>query len=94
MTTLHIEHSIHDFDLWKGAFARLADNRREAGVIGHRVAQPVDDPHYLVIDLDFTDLPRAEAFLDFLRTRVWASTEQSPALAGEVSTRILERADV
>jgi hypothetical protein len=94
MTTLHIEHSIHDFEVWRSAFARLADHRRKAGVIGHRVAQPLDDPHYLSIDLDFPDAPHAEAFLEFLQTRVWSSTEKSPALAGAVSTRILEPADV
>ena len=94
MTTLHIEHSIHDFEVWKGAFARLAGRRREAGVLGHRVARAVDDPHYVWIDLDFADARRAEAFLDFLRTRVWAAADQSPALAGAVSTRILERAAV
>jgi hypothetical protein len=93
-TTLHIEHSIHDFEMWKGAFARLADRRREDGVIGQRVARPVDDPHYVLVELDFTEARQAERFLEFLRTQVWTSAERSPALAGTVSTRILARADV
>jgi hypothetical protein len=93
-TTLHIEHAIHDFKTWKDAFSRLADRRREAGVVEHRVAQPVDDPYYVLVELDFAEAWRAEEFLEFLRTQVWTSPDRSPALAGAVSTRILERPEV
>ena len=90
MPTLHIEHAITDIDVWTGAFARFADARRQAGVRAHRVQQPVDDSHYVVIDLDFDTVEQAEAFLGFLRTRVWSSPESSPGLAGAPQTRILE----
>jgi hypothetical protein len=93
-TTVHIEHRIHDFDLWKGAFARLAGARDQAGVIAHRIAQPVGDAHQVVIDLDFAGADQAERFLTFLRTQVWASSEKSPALAGDISTTLLVLADV
>jgi hypothetical protein len=90
MTTLHIEHPITDFGVWKAAFDRFAERRRESGVRRHRVQQPVGDPHYVVIDLDFETAPEAAKFLDFLQTTVWASGENAPALAGAPQTRILE----
>jgi hypothetical protein len=93
-TTLHIEHQIHDFDLWKGAFAGLADARERAGVIAHRIAQPVGDAHQVVIDLDFARADQAEQFLTFLQTQIWTSSEKSPALAGGISTMLLDLTDV
>jgi hypothetical protein len=93
MTTLHIEHSIVDFATWRTAFDRFAEARAQAGVRAHRVQRPVDD-HYVVIDLDFDTAEQATRFLAFLRERVWSTPENSPALAGEVHTRVLEAADV
>lgn len=90
MPTLHIEHPIVDFDLWSGAFARFAEARARAGVRGHRVQRPVDDAHYVVIDLDFDSTGEVERFLAFLRARVWSSAESAPALAGTPRTSILE----
>jgi hypothetical protein len=57
---------------------------------GTGVQQPVGDPHYVVIDLDFETAPEAAKFLDFLQTTVWASGENAPAVAGAPQTRILE----
>lgn len=94
MPTLHIEHAISSFDDWRGAFDRFADRRTAAGVIAHRVQQPVDDPHYVVVDLDFSTEAEAQAFLGFLRSTVWASPENSPALVGAPQARILEPADM
>ena len=53
MTTLHIEHPITDLATWRAAFDRFADRRRQGGVSAERVQQPVDDDHYVVVDLDF-----------------------------------------
>ena len=89
MYTLHIEHPITDFDVWRQAFARFAPLRLAAGVRSHSVRRPVDDPRYVSIDLDFDTTAGAEAFLQTLRTRVWASPDSSPALAGDPVTRIL-----
>ncbi|KRC65601.1 hypothetical protein ASE12_13055 [Aeromicrobium sp. Root236] len=92
MTTLHIEHAIVDFELWSSAFDRFADFRTKAGVRGQRIQQPVDDPRYVVIDLDFDTVGEAETFLSFLREKVWSSPDSSPALVGEPQARILEPA--
>ncbi len=89
MVTLHIEHSISDFDTWRTAFARFADQRRQAGVCGHVVRRPVDDPHHVSIDLDFAEIEEAVGFERFLRTKVWADPANSPALSGTPTTSIL-----
>ena len=92
MTTLRIEHPIHDLAMWRNAFDRMADARQRGGVLSARVAQPVDDPHYVVVDLDFADVDQAKAFLTFLQTSVWSTPDRSPALAGAITTRLLQAA--
>ena len=89
MVTLHIEHPITDLSTWLGAFARFEDARRQAGVRAQRVRRPVDDDHYIYVELDFDSIEEAEAFKMFLDARVWASGDASPALAGEAKARVL-----
>jgi hypothetical protein len=90
VATLHIEHPITDFETWNEAFDRFAEARRRAGVRAHRVQRPVDDPLYVVIDLDFDTVDSAESFLGFLKANIWSNPANAPALAGEPITRILE----
>ncbi len=90
MPTLHIRHPITDYETWASAFDRFADARREAGVRTPRVRRPVDDPNYVVIDLDFDSTDKAVAFRRFLETRVWGIPENAPALVGSPETMILE----
>lgn len=90
MATLHIEHPVTDFGTWKAAFDRFAELRERSGVRGHRIQQPVDDPCYVVVDLDFQSADEAEKFLDFLQTKIWTSPQNAPGLAGTPHTKILE----
>ncbi len=92
MPTLHIAHEIVDFALWSAVFERFAEQRQRAGVRAHRLQRPVDDPHFVVIDLDFDTPEEAERFLGFLRTQVWSSSENAPALVGSPAVKILEPA--
>lgn len=92
MVTLHIEHPITDYGVWRDAFDGFAAVRREAGVVGERVTRPVDDDCYVVIGLDFDSAERATAFLRFLEERVWSSPASAPALAGRPRTAMLEPA--
>ena len=92
MNTLHIEHAITDFGVWKAAFDQFAQMRRDAGVRRHRVAQPVGDDRYVLIDLDFGTAAEAEKFVGFLQHNVW-HTGNAPALVGRPQTRVLELAD-
>ena len=93
MATLHIEHPITDYSQWRAAFDRLAPVRRKAGVVAARVARPVDDPHYIVVGLDFDTTEQATSFLHFLETQVWASPIAAPALGGRPRTAILSAED-
>ena len=90
MTTLRIEHAISDFQLWKTAFDSFAEVRANAGVRSSAIRQPVDDPGYLMLDLEFDSAERAEAFAVFLDQHVWSSPTASPGLAGTPQTRILD----
>lgn len=89
MVSLHIQHPITDLTTWTTVFERFAERRRQAGVLSETIRQPVDDDRFVVIDLDFETEDQASAFLDFLRTVVWANSEISPALAGRPDAKIL-----
>ena len=89
MTTLRIEHRITDFDSWKAAFDRDPIGRDRLGVRRHRVFRPVDDPNYVLIDLDFDNAGAAEACLAALHRDVWG-TAAGPALVGAPATRIID----
>ena len=92
MATLHIEHPITDFGTWQKAFNQFAPLRSQAGVRSQRVQQPVDDDHYVVIDLDFDTVEEAQTFLTLLKTNVWSSPTSSPALVGTPRTALLQNA--
>jgi hypothetical protein len=92
MITLHIEHPITDYRTWRAAFDSFAQRRLAGGVRAARIAQPVDDEHYIVIDLDFDTPEGATSFLAFLKNQVWASASTAPALAGAPRTSILQPA--
>ncbi|WP_226761112.1 hypothetical protein, partial [Arthrobacter sp. SO3] len=90
MYTLQIEHAIKDFGMWKTAFDRDPVNRAASGVTAHRISRPVEDPNYVVVELDFARQAEAESLLANLRTNVWTSAAAAPALQGAPTTRILE----
>jgi hypothetical protein len=81
-TTLKIEHAIVDFETWKQAFERDPIGRERSGVRRYRVFRPVDDPKYVIIDLDFDGPTQAQAFLESLRG-VWSRADLSPGLSRE-----------
>jgi hypothetical protein len=90
MITLRIEHAVNDYELWKTAFDNFAEARAKAGVRSVAIRRPVDDPKYLMLDLEFDTASGAEAFAGFLEQHVWSSPASSPALAGAPQTRILD----
>ena len=92
MPTLLIEHAISDFDTWHDAFMRFAWRRKEGGVIGERIAQPVGDPRYVLVDLEFATVEEARGFQQFLETQVWSTPANAPALVGTPRARIVEKA--
>jgi hypothetical protein len=90
MPTLHIEHAVTSFSEWKSAFDRYAEFRERSGVRRHSILRPVDDAHYVMIDLDFDTTEQAQGFLATLREKIWSSPQNAPALVGTPQTRILE----
>jgi hypothetical protein len=93
MATLRIEHPITDLVTWLGAFGRFAEARKSAGVKAERVHQPVDDDHYICVELDFDTADEAQAFKRFLETKVWSSPDASPGLGGPPRARVLRPVD-
>lgn len=93
MFTLQIEHPIKDFDMWLRAYSADPLGRADSGVMAERVYRPVDDDHYVVLDLDFTTAAGAAQFLERLKSQVWSTQAVSPALAGGPKTRIVKRQD-
>lgn len=89
MTILHIEHAISNFDSWKKAFESDPAGREQSGVRSYQILRPLDDPNYVMIDLEFADAKVAEAFLVKMR-EVWRSASAAPALAGSPQARLIE----
>lgn len=77
MFTLSIEHATNDFPPWKQAFDRFVQARTQAGVQGHRVRRLVDDPHYLVIELDFHAQDNADTLRQLPHDVVWVNSDAS-----------------
>jgi hypothetical protein len=90
MSTLHIEHPISDFDTWKAAFDRAAPLRAKGHVRAYEIHQPVDDPAYVMVRLEFDDEGTAREFLTTLE-QLWRNPEAAPALRGVPRARVLER---
>jgi hypothetical protein len=89
MITMHIEHPIRDFDTWKAVFDRDPAGRERSGVHCYCVVRPLDDPNYVMIDLDFDSASEVEAFLAAMR-KAGRSTAAAPALAGSSQARSAE----
>jgi hypothetical protein len=90
MSTLHIEHSITDFATWKAAFDRAAPLRAKGQVRTHEIHQPIDDPAYVIVRLEFDDDAKAQSFLSMLE-QLWKNPEATPALRGAPRARVLAR---
>ncbi|MCA9914058.1 MAG: hypothetical protein KC496_11940, partial [Anaerolineae bacterium] len=55
---------------WKKAFDSDPVGRKKSGVRSHRIARPVDNPNYAIIDLEFDTLSQAQALLAAMQL-VW-----------------------
>ena len=89
MPILQLEHAIKDFEMWKAAFDRDPIDRQGLGVRRHRVFRPLDDPNYVVVELEFETAGEAEDCRAALG-ELWKSREAAPALKGAPQVRIVE----
>jgi hypothetical protein len=74
MTVLRIEHPVPNFEAWKQAFDSDPVGRERAGVRRYRILRGVENPNYVMIDLEFDTQDQAEALLASLR-HTWARVE-------------------
>ena len=74
MYMLRIEHPIFDFDRWKQAFDSDPVGRVKSGVRRYQILRPLDNPKYVMIDLEFDTVAQAEALLAAMRV-VWGRVE-------------------
>jgi len=59
--TLHVRHTVEDFDNWKLGFDGHDSNRRLHGATGHRLLR---DGNAITILIDFPDVAAAKAFAE------------------------------
>ena len=74
MTILRIEHAVPDFENWKKAFDRDPVGRQKGGVRRYRVFRPIDDPKYVIVDLEFDNADQAKSFQAALH-QLWGRVE-------------------
>jgi hypothetical protein len=74
MIVLQIEHRVPHFDGWKKAFESDPINRKKSGVIQYSIFRLLNDPNYIVLDLQFETLQQAEDALTALRA-LWGKVE-------------------
>ena len=70
MTVLHIEHPVPNYEAWKRVFDADPVGREKSGVRRYRILRAMDDPNYVMIDLEFDTEGEAEALLASMRV-IW-----------------------
>jgi hypothetical protein len=90
MTILRIEHPVQDFDAWKATFDSDPVSREQAGVRRYRVLRPIDDPHYVLIDVEFDSKREAAALLAALH-ELWGRVQGT--VMSNPQARIVEAVD-
>jgi hypothetical protein len=74
MYMLRIEHPVPNFAGWKQAFDSDPVGREKSGVRRYQILRPVDNPNFVMIDLEFDTAQQAEALLAAMRV-VWGRVE-------------------
>lgn len=71
---LRIEHPVPSYEGWKQAFDSDPVGREKSGVRRYQILRPIDNPNYVIIDLEFDTAVQAEALLNAMRV-VWGRVE-------------------
>lgn len=87
MVILRIEHAVPDYETWKQAFESDPVGRKQSGVRRYQILRAVDDPNYVLIDLEFDTTSAAQALLAAMR-EVWGRVEAT--VMWNPQTRIVE----
>jgi hypothetical protein len=87
MIILQIEHPVPNFEGWKKAFENDPVGREKGGVTRYRIYKKIDNPNYVVVDLEFAQQVQAETFLELLK-KLWGTVEGT--VMNRPHARILE----
>ncbi len=90
MPILRIEHPVAEYHTWKEAFDSDPVGREKSGVRRYRIFRPIDDPNYVMIDLEFDTPGEAEALLAAMRV-VWDRVAR--IITSKPQARIVETAE-
>ena len=74
MHILHIEHPVPNYDAWKSAFDSDPIGRKQSGVRRYRILRALDNPNYVMIDLEFDSASEAEDMHAALR-ELWSHVD-------------------
>ncbi len=74
MYTLCIEHPVPSYEKWKNAFDSDPVGREKMRVRRYQILRPVDNPNFVMIQLEFDTASDAEALLTAMRA-VWSRVE-------------------
>jgi hypothetical protein len=87
MTVLRIEHPVPNYEAWKVAFDADPVGREKSGVRRYRILRAMDDPNYVMIDLEFDTEGEAETLLASMRV-IWDRVQGT--LISDPRARIVE----
>ena len=84
-----VRHKVADYNRWKEAFDSHLNTRKRAGETGFRLFHNVDDPHDVVLLLDWTSAEEARRFMNSEELR---DAMQKAGVVGAVEVHYLEDA--
>jgi hypothetical protein len=76
MPILRIQHPVPSYEGWKAAFDSDPVGRERSGVRRYQILRSLDDPNYVMIDLEFDTKSEADALLAAMR-EVWSRVQGS-----------------
>jgi hypothetical protein len=87
MYILRIEHPVPDYAGWKKAFDGDPALRKKSGVRRYQIMRPVDNPNFVLIDLEFDTAKQAEVLLAAMR-EMWGRIQGT--IMSDPKARIVE----
>jgi hypothetical protein len=76
MPILRIQHPVPSYEGWKAAFDSDPVGRVQSGVRRYQILRSLDDPNFVMIDLEFDTKSEADALLAAMR-QVWSRVQGS-----------------
>jgi hypothetical protein len=70
MVIVRIEHVVPDFNKWKLVFDNDPADRKGSGVRRYQVLRLRENPNHVMIDLEFDEIDRANAFVQKMQ-QIW-----------------------